>query len=230
MSQIHSLSDDQVGQELRKMTAFIKQEAAEKAREIEIKADEEFAIEKSKLVRQETDAIDSTYQKKFKQATMSQQITRSTMANQTRLRVLSARQELLDEIFAAAEKRLGEASADEERYATVLKGLILEGFYAMNEPELQVRVRKADYEAVRKAIEAAASEYKEKTGKEVAATIDEENNVPDGSAGGVVIVGGNGKIDINNTFEARLELLRESALPAMRKALFGENPNRKFFD
>ncbi|KAK3310281.1 vacuolar ATP synthase subunit E-like protein [Chaetomium strumarium] len=230
MSQIHSLSDDQVGQELRKMTAFIKQEAAEKAREIEIKADEEFAIEKSKLVRQETDAIDSTYQKKFKQATMSQQITRSTMANKTRLRVLSARQELLDEIFAAAEKRLGEASADEERYTTVLKGLVLEGFYAMNEPELQIRARKADYEVVRKAIEKAAAEYKEKTGKEVAATIDEENDVPDGSAGGVVIVGGNGKIDINNTFEARLELLRESALPAMRKALFGENPNRKFFD
>ena len=50
------------------------------------------------------------------------------------------------------------------------------------------------------------------------------------SAGGVVIVGGSGKIDINNTFEARLELLKDSALPAMRKALFGDNPNRKFYD
>lgn len=50
------------------------------------------------------------------------------------------------------------------------------------------------------------------------------------SAGGVVIVGGNGKIDIDNTFEARLNLLKDSALPAMRKALFGDNPNRKFFD
>jgi V-type H+-transporting ATPase subunit E len=46
----------------------------------------------------------------------------------------------------------------------------------------------------------------------------------------VVIVGGNGKIDLNNTFEARLDLLRESALPAMRQALFGKNPNRKFYD
>ncbi len=50
------------------------------------------------------------------------------------------------------------------------------------------------------------------------------------SAGGVSIVGGNGKIDINNTLETRLELLRESALPIMREALFGKNPNRKFFD
>jgi V-type H+-transporting ATPase subunit E len=54
--------------------------------------------------------------------------------------------------------------------------------------------------------------------------------MPPYSAGGVVIVGGNGKIDIDNTFEARLELLKESALPAMRQALFGKNPNRKFFD
>jgi V-type H+-transporting ATPase subunit E len=170
----------QVGQELRKMTAFIKQEATEKAREIEIKADEEFAIEKSKLVRQETDAIDAAYRKKFKQATMSQQITQSTVANKTRLRVLGARQALLDDIFAAAEKRLGEATQDKARYAAVLKGLLLEGFYALSESDVRVRARKADYEIVREAIGAAAAEYKEKTGSEVAATIDEEDDLPDG--------------------------------------------------
>ncbi|CAP68059.1 uncharacterized protein PODANS_1_19250 [Podospora anserina S mat+] len=230
MSSIHALSDDQVGQELRKMTAFIKQEAEEKAREIEIKANEEFSMEKGKLVLQETDAIDAAYAKKFKQATMSQQITRSTVANKTRLRVLGARQELLDDIFQAAEKRLSEGTKDKDRYEGILKDLILEGFYAMNEPELQIRARKADYELVKNAIEKAEGEYKEKTGREVKATIDEENEVAEGSAGGVIIVGGNGKIDIDNTLEARLDLLKESALPAMRKALFGENPNRKFFD
>lgn len=50
------------------------------------------------------------------------------------------------------------------------------------------------------------------------------------SAGGVIIIGGNGKIEIDNTFEARLALLENSALPAVRKTLFGANPNRKFFD
>ncbi|KAH6855142.1 ATPase, V1/A1 complex, subunit E [Chaetomium sp. MPI-CAGE-AT-0009] len=225
MSQIHSLSDDQVGQELRKMTAFIKQEATEKAREIEIKADEEFAIEKSKLVRQETDAIDTAYQKKFKLATMSQQTTRSTVANKTRLRVLGARQALLDDIFTAAADKLGDAAKDPARYEEVLKGLLLEGFYAMSEPELQVRARKADYEIVRKAIDAAAAEYKQKVGSDVKATIDEEND-----RWRCGDRWGNGKIDLNNTFEARLDLLRESALPAMREALFGKNPNRKFYD
>ncbi|CAN8100604.1 unnamed protein product [Discula destructiva] len=229
MSQVHALSDDQVGQELRKMTAFIRQEASEKAREIEIKADEEFAIEKSKLVREETDAIDSTYEKKFKQATMSQQITRSTVANKTRLKVLAARQALLDDIFEAARTQVGK-QADKGKYATALKGLVLEGMYAMAEPELALRARKADFDAVKKAAEEAGKEYKQKAGKECKATVDEKNPLPEGSAGGVFIIGGGGKIEIDNTFDARLALLEDSALPAVRKTLFGANPNRKFFD
>lgn len=48
------LNDVEVSAEMSKMVSFIKQEALEKAREIKVKADEEFNIEKAKLVRQET--------------------------------------------------------------------------------------------------------------------------------------------------------------------------------
>src|ERR1700742_519446 len=106
------------------MTAFIRQEALEKAKEIQIKADEEFAIEKSKLVREETASIDAEYEKKFKQASMSQQITRSTVANKTRLKVLSARQDLLDKLFEQARSKLGEQRKKGD-YEKVLQGLIL---------------------------------------------------------------------------------------------------------
>ncbi|KAH8110976.1 hypothetical protein DFH11DRAFT_1729944 [Phellopilus nigrolimitatus] len=41
-----ALNDEEVLSEMNKMVAFIKQEAMEKAREIKVKADEEFAIEK----------------------------------------------------------------------------------------------------------------------------------------------------------------------------------------
>lgn len=60
--------DDEAGKELRKMVAFIMQEAAEKSREINVKADEEFNIEKAKLVRQETTAIEQQFERKIKQA------------------------------------------------------------------------------------------------------------------------------------------------------------------
>ncbi|KAF2272889.1 ATPase, V1/A1 complex, subunit E [Westerdykella ornata] len=230
MSHVHAMSDDQVSNELKKMTAFIRQEAIEKANEIHIKADEEFAIEKSKLVRQETAAIDSEYEKKFKQASMSQQITRSTVANKSRIRILSARQELLDKLFDEASKKLKGVSKDKKKYQDILKNLILEGTYALNEENIQVKARKADYDTVRKAIEEAQAEYKSKVGKDVSISIDESDPLPDGSAGGVVVVGTGGKIDINNTFEERLRLLETDALPSIRVLLFGDNKNRKFHD
>lgn len=49
-------------------------------------------------------------------------------------------------------------------------------------------------------------------------------------SGGLTILNGTGKIDINNTFEERLKLLETDALPSMRNSLFGENKNRKFKD
>jgi len=183
MSQIHAMSDDQVNNELRKMTAFIRQEALEKAREIHLKADEEFSIEKSKLVRSETQRIDGEYTKKSTQAGMSQQITKSTLANKTRLRILSAKQELLDGLFEDANGKLAESgSQDQTKYEQILKGLILEGLYALNEKKVTLRCRKKDDEVVRKAAEAARSEYKENMkGKEVEVQVDEKDRLPEGS-------------------------------------------------
>jgi V-type H+-transporting ATPase subunit E len=166
------------------MTAFIRQEAHEKAREIQIKADEEFAIEKSKLVRQETAAIDQLYEKKFKQASMSQQITRSTLANKTRLRVLSAKQALLDELFERAREELGSVTEKKkggDGYQKTLEGLVLEGLYALNEGKVAVRARKKDYGVVKKAIEKAAKEFKDKVGKDVAVELDETEPLPEAS-------------------------------------------------
>ena len=198
MSQIHSMSDSQVDTELRKMTAFIRQEALEKAREIHLKADEEFSIEKSKLVRQETQRIDAEYEKKHKQAGMSQQITASTLANRQRLRILASKQELLDGLFEQAGKKLAETvgsangnggkkgkkngGAGGVDYESVLKGLVLEGLYALVETKISIRCRKKDTEVVKKAIEAAKKEYSENLkGREVEVTVDEKENLPEES-------------------------------------------------
>jgi V-type H+-transporting ATPase subunit E len=51
-----------------------------------------------------------------------------------------------------------------------------------------------------------------------------------GSAGGISVVGGGGKIDIDNTLEERLRLLEVDALPRVRVSLFGKNENRRFVD
>ncbi len=62
-----AFTDDEASKEMKKMVTFILQEANEKAKEIRIKADEEFNIEKAKLVRQETTSIESNYIRKLNQ-------------------------------------------------------------------------------------------------------------------------------------------------------------------
>ncbi|EDR03391.1 uncharacterized protein LACBIDRAFT_331475 [Laccaria bicolor S238N-H82] len=54
---------------------FIKQEAFKKAHEIRMKADEEFAIEKDKLEKQEQQAIDAQYEKKRKASEVAQKMS-----------------------------------------------------------------------------------------------------------------------------------------------------------
>lgn len=163
------------------MTEFIRQEALEKAREIHLKADEEFAIEKSKLVREEIASIDTQYEKKFKQASMSQQITRSTTANKTRIKVLSARQELLDKLFEDARKKLKDASTKNKNYEEVLQGLILEGLYILAEKKVELKARKADKDKVLSASKKAAEEYKKNFGQEVEVKLDEKDWLPEAS-------------------------------------------------
>ena len=99
--------------------------------------------------------------------------------------MLSARQELLDDLFEKARERLGgysEGGGDKKgKYEGMCKGLILEGLYALNEDKVAVRARKADYGVVRKAIEGAKKEYRENLGKEITIELDEKNPQPEGS-------------------------------------------------
>lgn len=78
------LNDTEVAQEMNKMIAFIKQEALEKARETKVKADEEFNIEKGKLVRAETVNIEAFFTKKVKQAEVQRKIATSHLINKNR--------------------------------------------------------------------------------------------------------------------------------------------------
>ncbi|KAK9473228.1 ATPase, V1/A1 complex, subunit E [Dipodascopsis tothii] len=224
-----ALTDDQVDTELKKLVQFIKQEALEKAREIQISADEDFAIEKAKLVRYETSIIDQQYERKTKQAGLAQQITKSNITNKTRLRVLAARQAVLDDVFAKAEVELKKVTADTAAYQALLKDLILEGAFVLYEPAVAVSAREADYDVVKAAIPQAEAAFKEAAGFEVKISVAAEA-LPAESAGGVIVIGSGGKIVVSNTLEERLKLLSEESLPAIRVAIFGESPTRKFFD
>lgn len=195
-----------------------------------IKADEEYEIEKANIVRSETAAIDSLHQQKLKKASLTQQIAKSTIANKTRLKVLSTREKVLDDIFEEAKKQLTEISKDKSKYKPVLAGLIEEGLLSLLEKSVTVRVRKSDADIAKEASKDAAKNFEEKAKFPVEITIDEDNYLNDDIAGGVILTNASGKIEVDNTLEERLKLLSEESLPAIRLTVFGQSTTRKFFD
>lgn len=111
------------------MMAFIEQEANEKAEEIDAKAEEEFNIEKGRLVQQQRIKIMEYYEKKEKQVELQKKIQSSNMLNQARLKVLKVREDHVRSVLDEARRRLGEVTKDSTRYGHVLESLITQGLY-----------------------------------------------------------------------------------------------------
>uniref|UniRef100_A0A2K6L9J5 V-type proton ATPase subunit E n=1 Tax=Rhinopithecus bieti TaxID=61621 RepID=A0A2K6L9J5_RHIBE len=89
-----TLSNADVQKQIKHMIAFIEQEANEKAEEIDAKAEEEFNIEKGRLVQTQRLKIMEYYEKKEKQIEQQKKIQMST-----RLKVLRARDDLITDLL-----------------------------------------------------------------------------------------------------------------------------------
>ncbi|KAH6904270.1 vacuolar H+ ATPase E1 [Coprinopsis sp. MPI-PUGE-AT-0042] len=207
--QNRALNDDEVVNEMNKMVLFIKQEAQEKAREIRVKADEEFAIEKARLVKQEQQAFDAQFEKKRKQAEISQK-------DVPRLRLLHRREEHVQDLFHITRNSVSSLSQDSDRYTKFMQDVILQGFLAIMEAEVTVYCRKQDKSAV--------SAYKDLSGKDISFQVDA--SLSDDLAGGVKLIDGSRRITVDNTLDERLRLLEDRR---SERILFGINENRKFY-
>ncbi|XP_045538091.1 V-type proton ATPase subunit E [Papilio machaon] len=225
-----ALSDADVQKQIKHMMAFIEQEANEKAEEIDAKAEEEFNIEKGRLVQQQRLKIMEYYEKKEKQVELQKKINSSNMLNQARLKVLKVREDHVRTVLDEARKRLAEVPKDSKLYSDLLVTLIVQALFQLMEPNVTLRVRQADKGVVESIVGRAQSDYKEKIKKDVQLKIDTENYLPAETCGGIELIAARGRIKICNTLESRLELIAQQLLPEIRTALFGRNPNRKFTD
>ncbi|KAI9228939.1 MAG: ATPase, V1/A1 complex, subunit E [Piptocephalis tieghemiana] len=225
-----ALNDEEVYSEMKKMVAFIKQEALEKAREIKVKADEEFSIEKAKLVRQESANIEANAQRRVKQAEVQRKINQSHQVNKARLSILEEREQLLVKLFEDTSSQLRKVASNEKSYRILLRDLLLQSFYALMEEEVVVQCRQEDKPLVEGAISEAKKLYTSNMNRTVAATIDSKNYLPASSAGGVNVTAHYGRIICENTLESRLELVKEQLLPEIRVLLYGHSPSRRFFN
>lgn len=212
------------------MMAFIHQEAKEKAEEIEAKAEEEFNIEKGRLVTQERLKVMSYYEKKEKQIDLTRKIQRSNFMNQARLQLLKSQDDHIQKIMDEARSRLGEVVKDKKRYKQVLEGLLVQCLFQILEPAVTIKCREADLELIKDVRDSGLKVYREKTKNECKIDINVKAYLSKDCAGGIELSAKNGKIKVVNTLESRLDLMCRQMLPETRETLFGANPTRKFFD
>lgn len=225
-----ALSDADVQKQIKHMMAFIEQEANEKAEEIDAKAEEEFNIEKGRLVQQQRLKIMEYYEKKEKQVELQKKIQSSNMLNQARLRVLKVREDHVRTLLDEARKHLAEVPKDNKLYTELLTTLIVQALFQLMEPTVTIRVRQQDKALVDSVLGKAQTDYKNKIKKDTQLKLDTENYLAPNTCGGIELIAARGRIKICNTLESRLELIAAQLLPEIRTALYGRNPNRKFTD
>lgn len=212
------------------MMAFIDQEANEKVEEIDAKADEEFNIEKGRLVQQQRLKVMEYYERKEKHIELQKKIQNSNLLNNSRLKVLKAREDHIETLLSEAQAKLTDITRDQSQYKSILESLVVQGLCQMLEDKVSVRCRQKDEKLLNDVLSSAAAKYKSATGKTVDMTIDKTSYLSPEICGGVEMVVQGGKIKLDNTLDSRLALISHQMLPELRETLFGQNSNRKFFD
>lgn len=143
------------------MITFMKQEAVEKVEEIDIKAEEEFNIEKNRLINQELIKIDQNYKKKEKQIDLRRKIEHSNLANEHRLNILKAKENYVQFLKDEAQKQLIILTEDRAKYIIILANLITQGLFRLMENDITIRCRQEDYGLVQRLIPDAIRKYQQ---------------------------------------------------------------------
>merc|ERR1719427_2283571 len=108
------------------MISFIDQEANEKVDEINTKADEEFEIEKSRIVREKREKIQSRIKKSKSQLEQKKKVEVSQMINKSRLNVLKRRETQIDSVMEEARLKLMQVRDDAAGYKKLMLNLLVQ--------------------------------------------------------------------------------------------------------
>jgi V-type H+-transporting ATPase subunit E len=69
---------------------------------------------------------------------------------------------VLDDLFETTDSQIHEISSNEEQYATLLHGLVLQGAYSLMDKDMAIRCRQQDVDAVNSVIQGVADQFEEK--------------------------------------------------------------------
>ncbi|NOZ58255.1 MAG: V-type ATP synthase subunit E [Euryarchaeota archaeon] len=124
--------------------------------------------------------------------------------------LLDAKEEVIREAFSRAREELAKV-AGEERYGEILKKLILEAIETIG-GDVEIVARKEDKKILSKSF---LQEISREAGVKVTLAKDTISSI-----GGVVVRSKDGKAEVDNTFETRLERISSELRSSVAKVLF----------
>jgi len=170
---------------------------------------------------------------------VKKRIAYSNALNNSRLKILKAREEGVQRLLEEAHGRLASISKDPS-YKDLLQDLLLQALLKLEEPKVNVIARKQDLGFLQQVLPAAVAEYKRRTSRPCEATLENNTFLPPGTdaggkanescSGGIIVSTIDGKIVCSNTLDQRLAMAFEQLLPQIRLSLYGPSLSRKFFD
>lgn len=206
--------------ELKRM---MRQEAHEKAFEIEVQTQRLFEKERDKLIQIGQAQLEEEYVKKVSKLTQSLNIERSTKVNEARLTKMKKRNECIDLIKKETKDHMLRSVVNPENlsYRSAVKNLIIQSMIKLLEKELNVRCRREDLGLLKQLIPECEQEYQEIMSREVEQAEFNEDGTPatkveyktklilnedlplrseeGGDCGGVILTTTNERIVCNNT-------------------------------
>jgi V-type H+-transporting ATPase subunit E len=203
---------------ISQMTAFIKSEAEEKAKEIDSQTKEDFAIEKQNRVEEEKKRLRAEYDLKKKAVEVEKQIKHSNAIKTARLEILKMKEETVLHIKDEAIEAVKKTEKDGKRYTEFLINCVLQGLITLEEKEVKVYCREADYKFLVDSSKSISEKFKSMKGLETKLLVQDKSFLQ--SSGGVLVSALNDRIKVNNTIEERVELCFHALIPDLRNMMF----------
>ncbi|KAL4466863.1 hypothetical protein ABPG74_010460 [Tetrahymena malaccensis] len=214
---------------VQKIVEAIKSEAEEKAEQIKKNAEEQFKIQKNNIVNTEKDKIIEEYKKRLEKLIVDRRIQRSAKINEQRLEKMKARFDLIEKLKGEISNKIGQSVSDPNKYKTVFKQLIIQALIKLMEPKVELKVMKKDLQLARELKTECENEFKAIVKRECnrdfncTVVINEHHSLEEENPqviGGVVLTCDGGRIQVNNTLNARVDLAFQEFLPDIRRILF----------
>lgn len=211
---------------IKQMVAFIRQEARDKAEEIEVRAKEECNVEVMKMTDREKSKMREEFKQREKRIEIENKIKKQKVLDGYRMELLKSEDSKKSELRQMVVDRFAKVTKNKGKYNEFLKKALIQALLLIwDEEEVTVSCRKEDASVVKGMVQPALDEVKKMAKDQCKTELNMKitfNDTPVKCSGGVIASARGGKVVCDNTLDARLGICMRTELPMIRERLFGK--------